>query len=696
MHYFRALVTGADIGHFVIACAACIVALGFNGNAGAATVFVSPSGSDGNDGSVAASGATGKGPVATLSRALEVLRAVHGRANAGEADRIVMSAGRYQLSESVRVGPPESRPASAPLTIEAAVPGTVTLSGGQVLKVFADNGKYWTQQVSPPADVQILWVDGKLGRRARGPKGNGFYQGGANVRPPVPEPNPASAPRAENRENLSSLVLPAAARKDLARLSEEELRNAVLVAMHAWTSSTHEIARYDPQTGRVDLKQPSKWPFFQFGGNQRFAIENAPALLDEPGEWVLTTQGELRYLPLAGQRAATTRPVAAGIEHVLQVAGSPGRPVENVTFRGLRFMHSGARAAPYVDSQAAADLQAAVMVDHARNIAFEDCAFEQIGGYAIWFRRGVSGSSVRYSLFRELGGGAIRIGEGSFPGGPADFTGSNKVENNLVTGAGKLFPGAVGVWVGQSGDNRIAHNEIRALNYTGISVGWTWGFGKSAAQRNRIESNFIHHVGQGVLSDLSGIYLLGPTAGSVVRENRIEDVHSFDQAGATAWGIYLDEGASDVLVERNMVRRTTGGGFHLHYGENNVVRNNIFMDGKLSQAARDRKDKSALTFELNVLAPGTAPAFLGEWSDPAVVNRANLVVRPGGAAAGPGGPPKAPAGNFESTGAKGDPGLQCDRVNCKVVSRALLDAGFANFSAGRAGIQERRAILRGQ
>jgi parallel beta-helix repeat protein len=189
--------------------------------------------------------------------------------------------------------------------------------------------------------------------------------------------------------------------------------------------------------------------------------------------------------------------------------------------------------------------------------------------------------------------------------------------------------------------------------------------------------------------------MLGPTMGSVVRGNRIEDVHSFDQAGATAWGIYLDEGSSDVLVERNLVRRTTGGGFHLHYGENNVVRNNIFIEGKVAQAARDRKDKSLLKFELNVLVPGRAPVFSGEWSDPAVFNRANLVVRNDGNISS-GQPANASPENFESGAAVGDLGLECSKVDCKVLSRRLLDAGFTNFSVDKAGIQERGAVLGGR
>jgi len=61
-----------------------------------------------------------------------------------------------------------------------------------------------------------------------------------------------------------------------------------------------------------------------FGADQRFAIENAPGLLDEPGEWWLSVEGELRYVPLAGQRTATTRAVAPALEQLVSVSRSPG------------------------------------------------------------------------------------------------------------------------------------------------------------------------------------------------------------------------------------------------------------------------------------------------------------------------------------------------------------------------------------
>ncbi len=101
----------------------------------------------------------------------------------------------------------------------------------------------------------------------------------------------------------------------------------------------------------------------------------------------------------------------------------------------------------------------------------------------------------------------------------------------------------------------------------------------------RIERNDIHDIGQEVLSDMGGIYTLGIQPGSVVRGNLVRRVRA---AGYGGWAIYPDEGSSHVVIEDNVAFDTTSHVFHQHYGNENIVRNNVFAFGGEGVAALSR------------------------------------------------------------------------------------------------------------
>ena len=102
----------------------------------------------------------------------------------------------------------------------------------------------------------------------------------------------------------------------------------------------------------------------------------------------------------------------------------------------------------------------------------------------------------------------MKIGELG-PAGPGGACASDiTVSNNLIAHGGRIHPAGIGVWISHSPRNRIVHNTIDDFYYTGISLGWTWGYGQSFAHDNLVADNRITRIGQGVLSDMGGIYTL--------------------------------------------------------------------------------------------------------------------------------------------------------------------------------------------
>jgi hypothetical protein len=126
---------------------------------------------------------------------------------------------------------------------------------------------------------------------------------------------------------------------------------------------------------------------------------------------------------------------------------------------------------------------------------------------------------------------------------------------------------------------------------------------------------------------MGGIYTLGTQRGTVIRNNYFHEI-----AGRTiAWGIYFDEGSTGIVAENNVVVNTTHGGFHQHYGKDNVVRNTIFMDGRDAQLWKTRREEhNAFALTRNIIVWSGDTLMSGDWGGTDYTLGNNVYWRRGG------------------------------------------------------------------
>ncbi|MDY3928883.1 MAG: right-handed parallel beta-helix repeat-containing protein [Clostridia bacterium] len=482
---------------------------------------------------------------------------------------------------------------------------TSTICGGFKIKGFKEdvfNGhKCFSAEVPEVKNNNVwftdLYVDGKRADFTSFPK-NGFLT-------------------PESVENTSSELF-ASSKWFVAKKCDMEIfkdfknfNDCFISYNHYWIDEHTPIKSCDIDSGKITFKYPSRFTIelTHPASAPEYKIENTAEMFENKNEWYLDREtSKVYYIPRNNDQTPENIEVFAPLaEKLFVIKGTKEKSAENITLSNLKlFCTKGDYSSIYEridsdnnyiviesgdgyasDPQSLCFAHGSVEFYYAKNCSVEDCTLSCLGVHAVTINNGCSGIRIYHNVMKDMGAGGIKINGGEYGCEKCEETHNNTISQNLITNCGNRYFAACGILIMHSYENTVSNNEISYLYYTGISVGWVWGYNESITHNNRIEYNYIHHIGQGKLSDMGGIYLLGKQPGTVVRNNIIHDVISRHYGG---WGLYTDEGSSYILLENNICYNVTNNCYHQHYGCMNTVRNNIFVKSGANPVRQTRDE----------------------------------------------------------------------------------------------------------
>lgn len=555
----------------------------------AGEIWISPKGSDFNDG-------TRQSPKATLTSALrqarEWRRTEDNRIQGGIT--IYMEGGTYAFYEPVFIRPEDSGTKESPTIIRSVGDEKVILSGGISINGWKKQGKVWVADVpvfnGRPLDFRQLWVNGKKAVRARD----------------VEDFEKMNRICSVDEKNEILYVPAVSIRRLIDNKGNLKAKYAEMVLHQMWCVANLRIRSVEVQgdSAAIRFHQPESriqfehlWPrpmVTTDGHNSAFYLTNARELQDVPGEWYHDMDArKVYYYPREGEKMQEAEVIVPAVETLVRVEGTVDRPVCHIRFEKITFSyttwmrpsekgHVPLQAGMYLTDGYRIDPKmqrnylnhpldnqgwlgrpaAAVRVVAARQIDFERCRFEHLGSTGLDYEEAVQGGVVRGCLFRDIAGNGLLVGsfspaahETHLPYDPADrreVCTQQHINNCYFTEIGNEDWGCLAIAAGYVGDVNIEHNEISEVPYSGISLGWGWTQTVNCMRNNRVHANLIHHYAKHMY-DVAGIYTLGSQPKSYVTENC---VHSIYKPGyvhdPNHWFyLYTDEGSSFITVRDN-------------------------------------------------------------------------------------------------------------------------------------------------
>ncbi|MBQ9709314.1 MAG: right-handed parallel beta-helix repeat-containing protein, partial [Clostridia bacterium] len=462
---------------------------------GEGDLVVSPNGDDNNPGTLDA-------PIKTVEMAKELLRR-RGTADLEKPVTVWLREGRYFIENTVKFTA-EDR---GNVTYRSYPNEDVSFVGSRAISRWIETTVNGVDALV--SDVEIngdedyfrsLFKNGKRLPRSNYPKTGVFKVAD-------PKTDEAIVPERDARIYTNSAVFYAHKQDVMAFSNPQDVDVRI---MHFWCDELLPVHSIDQSTGRVETQKPTE---MTLRVDDNYIFENVKEALCNPGEWYLDrSEGKLYYIPEEGETVENTVLYAGKTKKLLTVNGCEG-----ITFSGIGFEQTDWDYVGRTDdthrtnnkfpsthhlfnnlkynatcSQAAFETPAAINVYASKGINFINCLFKNISYSGLKIEGDSENCTVKTSKFEEIGGNAVFIhGDGVYPAATKNIV----VSDCRISQYGRIYHNATGIILTHAADCEISHNEVSDGWYTGISIGWTWGYSLNPTNNIKVKDNLIYNIG---------------------------------------------------------------------------------------------------------------------------------------------------------------------------------------------------------
>jgi len=526
------------------------------------TFYVAAKGDDANAG-------TREQPFATLQHARDAIRELRAKGPLPDGARVLVRGGTYFLSETLTLGPEDSGTETGEI-VYAAMPGEqVYLKGGVPItgwKLWRDGiyqapvpeaalagGRFWQLYCDHQRQVLARFPN----EDPQHPRSGGFVY----------------VPQVVEKESKTLLSY------NPEKLDPTKWARPTEVRVHIWSwlnwnRSIVPIKSIDAEKHVITLAGNCS---YMISKGNRYFIENALEELDAPGEWYLDVEAKTVYFRPPDGKDPGDRVSVPVLPNLISFQGGKNLDTFVGHVRFSRFDLSETRSG-------------LVTFSVADGCALTAGNLHNCGGSAVTVRDRSHHNAIRGCDIAHVGGAAITLDDvRDWTRSPEGKLHHNVIDNNHVHDVGEYGDawGAIRFNPACGGNgsyaNVVSHNLIHDTPRQGISFN---GMG------NIVEYNVVHHTNQ-EQSDTGAIGMGSRDIyerGSIIRYNYVHDTGGYNMLKPGVWeyphycwGIYLDDYTSGVHVYGNLAVRTYLGGVMIHGGQDNVVENNIIVDGKSQQ-----------------------------------------------------------------------------------------------------------------